>query len=296
MCIMYARSDMRKGFALLVTLSVLSIVIALSVVTVEYFDRARRSGTEIEALVQAETYFSDIKRILMSLKNKKEIYAVLYQSGIPLTTKEGDLSAQMACHPLRSGIGLYWLSRHASEHYPKLHEIAEKVFESLSEKYEIKDPSLLEEMIVQGVENSLKNKKKEAFTWQHFESILRRYQFQSDDKSVLYIPWRQIFTLSPLPKKGKYAILGDYLNAEAIALLFDMDLESVRENWHKSEGAFRGFLLAYAIPFDKKLFTEKIAGGSECSVTFLYENEYYAFSFIDNDGEVYGFDFKGKQN
>ncbi|MCF6205631.1 MAG: hypothetical protein L3J47_01880 [Sulfurovum sp.] len=51
----------RSGFALIITLSVLMVVIALTGVLIGYLDTARRDASQTKALIQANLFFADTK-------------------------------------------------------------------------------------------------------------------------------------------------------------------------------------------------------------------------------------------
>jgi hypothetical protein len=90
-------------------------------------------------------------------------------------------------------------------------------------------------------------------------------------------------------------ISGDYLSPALIAILFDIDEESVKEIWSGSQGSLRKLLTQFGIDYDKKLFTEKITERAACEVMYKYQTEQYRFTFRDIEGEVKDFAFYGKQ-
>ena len=53
----------RQGFALLVTLSVLSVIIALTMVLLSYFDEVKQDSSKTKALIQADVYYTNITNI-----------------------------------------------------------------------------------------------------------------------------------------------------------------------------------------------------------------------------------------
>ena len=61
----------RPGFALLITLSVLSVIIALTMVLLSYFEEVQQDSSETKALIQADIYYTNITKVFQSIKNKK---------------------------------------------------------------------------------------------------------------------------------------------------------------------------------------------------------------------------------
>lgn len=55
--------SMRKGFALLITLSVLAVLMALTGVLLGYFGEVRKDAMATNALIQGNLYYTDIKKI-----------------------------------------------------------------------------------------------------------------------------------------------------------------------------------------------------------------------------------------
>ena len=53
----------RQGFALLVTLSVLSVIIALTMVLLSYFEEVQEDSIDTKALIQADIYYTNITNI-----------------------------------------------------------------------------------------------------------------------------------------------------------------------------------------------------------------------------------------
>ena len=50
----------RQGFALLITLSVLSVIIALTTVLLSYLEEVQQDSTDTKALIQADIYHTNI--------------------------------------------------------------------------------------------------------------------------------------------------------------------------------------------------------------------------------------------
>ncbi|MCF6205632.1 MAG: hypothetical protein L3J47_01885 [Sulfurovum sp.] len=185
------------------------------------------------------------------------------------------------------------------------YEAAQKVFEAIAQQYALRDPARLEEMIISWVDpkrgsteqrQSRLGRKNGIISFQQFEALLTRYQFEADDPNAGRVPWRKYFTFHPAPKQAaENLIAGDYLSIELLSVLFGLDRAVVEEEWVESEGALKSLLQRYGIVYDKALFSEQFIDRSECEVQYDYQGERYGFSFVDIEGEVKDFAFDGKQ-
>jgi hypothetical protein len=301
-----ATTSPRKGFALLITLSVLTVVIALTAVMMGYLDSARRDAVNTKALIQANLYFVDIKKVFMSVKDKKSFYKVLYQTPIPLQSENDVFSVLLDCKPMDNGININWLGQGNNPKTKVQYTMAQKVFDTLVQSYDLADPTRLEEILLQSMSGgngydrdemqSRLHQKNGIISYQQFTQLVEKYQFETDDRNVGRIKWKDYFVFNPV-KKGKKSnmISGDYLSPALVAILFDIDEESVKEIWSGSQGSLRKLLTQFGIDYDKKLFTEKITERAVCEVMYKYQTKQYYFTFRDIEGEVKDFAFYGKQ-
>ncbi len=299
------RPSEKRGFALIITLSVLTVIIALTGVLIGYLDIARRDANKTEAVLQANLYFTDIKEILTGFKDKKALYSTLYLTPVPLQSKDGRFSLFLKCRPLTNGVNINWLAYTNDPLMDAQYNAVQKVFETVMQEYDVEDPSLLEEMLYEeitkgGSENSDEQsrlvQKNGIISYRQFERILSRYQFEADDRKIGKIPWKKYFVFNPVakdPEENKIA--GDYLSQELISVLFDIDRATLDEEWSEGEGALKKLLAAYGVAYDKKLFAFKFVDQSHCSVTYGFNGKQFEFSFIDKEGEVKDFEFYGEQ-
>jgi hypothetical protein len=296
----------RKGFALLITLSVLTVVIALTAVMMGYLDSARRDAVNTKALIQANLYFADIKKIFTSIKSKKSFYRVLYQTPIPLQSDDGAFAVLLSCKPMDNGININWLGQGNNPKTKLQYTMAQKVFDTLVQSYDLADPTRLEEILLQAISHqngydtdeiqSRLRQKNGIISYQQFARLVEKYQLETDDRNVGRIKWEDYFVFNPV-KKGKKRdmISGDYLSSALVAILFDIDEESVKEIWSSTQGSLRKLLAQFGIAYDKKLFTEQITERAACEIIYKYQTEQYRFTFRDIEGEVKDFAFYGKQ-
>jgi len=295
-------SSQRRGFALILTLSVLTVIIALTGVLVGYLDSARRDASSTKALIQANLYFTDVKKIISRFKDKKALYSTLYITPIPLQSDDGRFSLLLTCRPMDNGVNINWLGMGNISVMQAQYNAARKVFETLMQEYEVEDPNRLEEMITNAINGSETEdqrrlrQKNGMISYQQFEQLLSRYQFESDDKNIGRIPWKKYFTFYPASKlPEENLIAGDYLSVELLSVLFNLDKEMIQGEWAEADGALKTLLSAHGIPYDKALFSEKFVDHSRCDVTYSYGEDRFRFAFIDREGEVKDFEFYGKQ-
>ena len=85
------------------------------------------------------------------------------------------------------------------------------------------------------------------------------------------------------------------MSAELLSVLFDMDLESVKEEWIAGSIELKTFIENMGGTYDEKLFAKEFLPMTRCEIEYDYEGERFGFAFEDMDGEVKNFEFAGKQ-
>ena len=294
----------RKGFALILTLSALTVIIALTAVLITYLDEARKDASTSKAMIQGNLYYSDIKKIFKGFKEKKALYNTLYLSPIPLISEDGRFSVIVDCRPLANAVNINWLASGNESNMTVQYDAARKVFEALVQNYNIEDASLLEEMLLEEIGGSRKYVQKEQsrlrqkngiISLKQFTDILDRYQREADDSKIVQIPWEKFFVFNERSKDPQENLIdGNYISAELLAILFDIDLASVQEEWVEG-GELKTFVSELGGNYNAKLFTQDFLDQSQCDVAYDYEGERFAFRFVDIEGEVKYFEFFGKQ-
>jgi len=295
---------LKPGFALLITLSVLVIVIILTGVMAGYLDSARRDASKSKALIQANLYYADIKNFVTKVKDKKTLFTLLYAAPVPLVSKENGFSLILACRPLNSGIPLYWLKETDNKKMQQRHEIAQRLFDAIVQHYELTDPIRLEEMIKEGlygggelwVMQGHLSQNNGMISYQIFEQILLQYEIESGDENVKKVPWKKLFVFTGRPEDAVSDVLaGDYFSPILLSLLFGVDESALKESWSEGDGALKQLAETYGFSYENKLFSDTTGRMSQCNVQFDYEGERFMFVFNDVEGEVSGFEFYGKQ-
>lgn len=294
----------RKGFALILTLSALTVIIALTAVLISYLDVARKDANSSKALIQGNIYYSDVKTLFKGFKDKKVLYTTLYNSPVPFTADNEKFSVLVACRPLANGVNINWISYENNTSMSAQYDATQKVFSTLLQKYNIEDVSNLEMLLRQEMitnkkyvqkEQSRLRQKNGIISLRQFKDILDRYQRDSDDINLAQIPWEKYFVFNELSQDSTQNIIdGNYMSAELIAALFDLDYESVKEDW--SEGSdLKEYVSSVGEMYKPKLFEKDFLAQSTCDIYYDYNGERYGFKFEDIEGEIKYFEYFGKQ-
>lgn len=290
----------RQGFALIITLSVLSVVIALTVVLLGYFTKVKEDAETTKALIQADIYYADILSQLKNFNNPKNIFQRLYRFPVSLRTPDGRFTLTLRCHPLAAGININWLAMERVEGKQQHFQEAQILFETLAQEYDLEDADRLLEMILEEIALGKKYvqqsqsrliQKHGIISYQQFSDIIKRYEMEVDDVKVGRVPWRKYFSFSNDADK----IDAEYSSAELISYLFDIDLRTVRE-WLSSleKSSLQVFVNENGGNYNEK--KNLLAGGtflgeSQCSVSY---GAGYRFTFDYIRGEAKYFEFHGK--
>lgn len=294
----------RQGFALLLTLSVLSVIIALTMVLLSYFEEVRQDAGETKALIQADLYYADITSIFQRFKDKKTLFSVLYRTALPLDDPDGRFSLILYCTPLSKGVNINWLGLEANSEKEALQSVAQELFEALAEEYDIEDAGRLQEMLYEEIggnkefifkEQSRLHQKKGIISFKQFAEIVSRYQFEVDDPEIGMVPWKKYFSFSPESEK----IDVEYSSPELIAYLFEMDI-STAEEWTSAieRDTLENFVQANGGDYAQRkniLAGKDFLDETECTVSYALLEEQYRFSFEYRQGEAKHFEFYGKQ-
>ena len=292
----------RQGFALLITLSVLSVIIALTMVLLSYFEEVQQDASDTKALIQADVYYTNITNIFQGFKNKKDLFAVLYSTALPLHTPDSKFSLMLQCDPLYKGVNINWLGWQREK--AALHTVAQDLFESLAQDYSIEDAGRLEEMLLEEIggtynsvqkEESRLHQKNGIISYQQFAEVISRYQFEIDDPHIGSVPWKKYFSFSPKADK----IDGEYSSPELLSYLFGIDISTVEE-WASfiDKGTLEDFVTQNGGDYAQRksiLAGETFLEATECSVGYAFAEEQYRFRFEYIQGEAKHFEFFGKQ-
>lgn len=294
----------REGFALLITLSVLTVIISLTTILLSYLDEVREDASQSKALIQANVYYADITKVFNDLKDKKTLFSTLYLAPFPIASEDGRFMMILACKPLSNAVNINWLGSGRDPEMNEPYVLAQTVFDFLVQEYDLEDGMRLQEMILEEIgdeESSVQDsysrfrQKNGIISYQQFAAIVSRYQFEVDDKEVSQIPWERYFSFSG----SSNVVDAEYSSSELIALMFGIDLQSVQE-WYEdpARSNLETFIKMNGGDYAQRkkiLAGETFLEESSCNVSYEIEEKSYRFSFEYVQGEAKYFEFYGKQ-
>ena len=287
--------EQREGFSLMVTLSVLTVVIALTAVLLSYFDQTRRHAQLDMALIESNLLYADIASQLKKLKGSH--VNQLYSRPLAFSDPKSGIALSLVCEPKNSGININWLAYENDPKHQRLYQEAQKLYDFLVIKYRLREPEALLEMIRSQIKSSstfLKNpqsrlrQKNGIISSLQYGQIVKLYEQQFGDRRAAKVPWQRYFSFAP---ESKVIEIG-YASNELISYLFDIDLRSVkiyralppeervplRQFVEDSGGDYESLQFMFS---DKK--SRKIA---RCNVRFSHLQEQYRFSFEYDGGDT----------
>jgi len=297
----------RKGFALMVTLSVLSVIIALTLVLLRYFEEVQEDATSTKALLQANLYYSDITTLMGKIEDKKILFDILYESVLPLSSSEGDFSLFLQCAPLRKGVNINWLGLKPTPQTDPLIQEAQTLFERVGQEYNLQDVNRLFEILLEAIEpqegfstisKSRLHSQKGIIRYLQFEALLQRYQFEVDDSNVATVPWQDYFSFVPLSPDLKQEKIDIAYSSDAlIAYLFELDILTLKQR-ASSGGSLEQFVNDNGGDYNAKkhLFAkEDFLDESRCFVGYEFGGNSYHFAFEYMKGKAQYFEFYGQE-
>jgi hypothetical protein len=290
----------QEGFALMITLSVLAVLIALTMVLLSYFEKVQEDAADTTALIQADVYYSDITSIFDKFKKKKDLFSRLYLFPIPLRSEDGRFTLLLRCKALSNGVNINWLAMDKNQGMSEAYSFAQMVFDFLAQQYNLQDASRLQEMLIAEIDRKDEftksvtgrlRQKKGIITYKQFAQIVSRYELEVDDPQVAKVPWQKYFSFSSNAK----VIDAEYSSAELLSLLFDIDVQSVRE-WQGEieKSSLKTFVQESGGNYKAR---EKLIAGknfleeSVCTVSYQSAQRAYSFRFEYIQGEAKHFEF-----
>ena len=295
--ILTSTSPTKRGFTLMITLSVLAVIIALTMVLLSYFTKVKEDAAMTKSLIQANVYYADVVTELKKIGGAVKIY----NKSSAFRSDNGRFSLSLSCKPLSAGVNINWLAMDGKEGKQHLFEVSQTLYETLMQNYTLEDPSRLLEMLLQEIKTGQKFIKQEQsrlmqkngiISYQQFSDIISRYETEVDDLKVAILPWKKYFSFYDKAEK----INIEQSSMELISFLFDIDINSVRE-WKamtEDRPSLKVFVENNGANYNdmKNLFKDKKSlGESRCEVRF---DEGYRFTFDYIDGEAKYFEFFGK--
>jgi len=299
----------RNGVVLFITLAVIASMLTLIGVIFSYLDESKGDAMDTSAMIQANLLYRDtaegIKSMLKKTGNdkdgKKAVLEVLYSAPISIRPTEGDLFVGVECKPLDAAININWLQHENNETHKVLFDIAQLLFEGIMQKYNLTNPSQLEEMIKSAIDPENNRGEDKGYlkpkvgirSLAQLERIVLDYRFMADDKEVEKIAWGQYFSF----EYDSVTADAGYFSEELVSILFGIDIETVKGEWVQGEdltqfvrtfGGDESFL-------DGKIFLAQMSEKMHCHITYGMGEDGYAFGFDYRQERIDGFEFYGKQ-
>ncbi len=301
---------MRKGVVLFITLSMIVSMLALVGVIFSYLEKVKKNSSHSGAIIQANLFFSDtnkalevlLKKVGTDKEKRKTILSTLYTAPMTIEPEEGEFFITTECHSLNRAVNINWLGYEDDSSMELQYTLAQEVFDSLVDQYSIQNASLLLEKILiaingetQQTNPSRLQPKKGIVSLAQLEKIVRDYQFESDDSAIDTIVWEKFFAFD----SESTLIDGAYLSAELIAIVFEMEVELVKEEWFEGDD-LKAFVLDNGGSMsnynkNQKLFSPTLIERIHCRVTYGYEDEVYSFGLDYLEEKADRFEFYAKQ-
>ncbi|MEA1879128.1 MAG: hypothetical protein U9N11_00565 [Campylobacterota bacterium] len=294
----------RQGFALMITLSVLAILIALTIVLLGYFKEVQKDAKNTTALIQANVFYADILTAFNAIGNKQTLLSKIYTYPPSMRSGDGKFALNLRCLPLSSGVNVNWLAFGNVPDMKAQYAVTQELFEMIDQEYNIEDADLLLEMLLEEIggrkkfikrEYSRLRQKNGIISYEQFSGIVSRYQIEADDKKVGRVPWNKYFTFSSEATR----IDVKYSSPELISYLFEIDLSTVKEWFYDPKRPSLKYFVSdnggnymsrQNIITGNKLLEETV-----CKVSFLSAGKRYRFKFDYIKGEAKRFEFYEKK-
>ncbi len=302
---------MRRGVTLFVTLAIIAAMLGLVGVVFTYLESARSKAEFKASLIQGDLLYADTKAAIRRFQGpspKNSAYKRIYETPLPIATLNGEFGMMVHCSPIADRPNIAWLGLGNDRKHPIHFAVAEKIYDHLLQKVDLKNPTLLYEMITDALKNKrLKrfnilsniNKKKGTITYREFQQVLDAYRFEADDKRVYSIPWRKWFAFGTDLRR----IDSNFIRLDVLSVLFDIDMQLIRG----SDGFERGdslkqFLEAngldtewYNATGDKEVFVKKHpVDAMRCTVNYSFRDGRYALAFDYINKRVENFEYLGR--
>ncbi len=308
---MQKMNEMRRGVVLFITLSVIAAMLVLVGAIFAYLEKSRDNASYTSAIIQADLIFRDSKDVISVLLKsgskdkeiKKTILDTLYLAPVTLQAEDdNETFITLDCQPLDKGININWLGLENNSSAQLFYDTALSVFDRLIEMHNIQDAGLLlsriryaiDEEDNSGVQSQGRlEQKKGIIKLSQIQNIARAYRFEADDGAVENIAWDKYFSFDA----SSMVMDGNYLSAELVSLLFDMELESVKEEWFEGDD-LKVFVSGNGgdmSQYNTKLFSPEMIERMGCRITYGYQGNVYALGFDYLEGKAEKFEFFGKQ-
>jgi len=298
----------KRGIALFITLMVIASIMSIIAVSFTYLEKVQKDAGTTSAMIQGNLLYTNtvnvLKRFFPSGRDNTEKLKLIYTMPLILSEAKSGFGLNLSCQPLMVGVPINWLDKDLTAKEPEKRNLAQDTLTAIMERYDIKEPNSLEELLMQAITG--KTTQNEEYTprlkpqkgivsKQQFNRVITNYRLRYDDSKVLTIPWDRYFSFGKVTQKTK--IDGVYLTPEFISVAFDIPIEIVQESWIAGESTLVSFLKENSIvaPVNKKIYANKALNAMHCEQSYAYRDGYYAFNFDYIEGRSGNFEFNGKK-
>jgi len=290
----------RNAITLFITLAVIVALLALVGIVFGYLSKARAKAQDKAALIQANVIYADASNTLAKYLGKKPSNGILKQIySIPVAIKEskGSFNMMLACAPSHAAVPIVWLKEPTAKSQDKF-SVASILFDKIALEANIKDPQYLLKLIQDaiaskqqikfGVESRLQ-RRENFLSYSNFLAILNEYNLQKGDANVYKARWRDFYSFG----EGYEKIDSNYLSADLVSYLFDIDKQIVQEGF--TDNNLKKFLYDNGADmelFNSKVFSKGVVVAMRCTINYAFGKGYYSFDFDYTKGKVHGFEFQ----
>jgi hypothetical protein len=301
---------MRRAVTLLITLSIIAAMLAMLGIVFKFLETARSQAEVKASLIQGNLLFTDARAAIRRLQGKKPkngTYTTLYTTPLAIASENGEFGAMVHCSPIADRPNIAWLGMDGRRNRQGHFELAEKIYEALTDKAGLKNPSLLQDKILESLKEKKRtqfniltniNKKKGTISLREFQSILDAYRYEADDTKAYELPWKTYFAFGD--DLGK--IDSNFIRPEVLAVIFDIDIRLIQgEDGFKMGDSLKKFLddngldtTLYEQKPPREVFAKKQpVDAMRCAVNYGFREGQYAFAFDFINKRVENLDFAG---
>ncbi len=301
---------MRNGVTLFITLSIIASMLALLGVVFKYLETARSEAEVKASLIQGNILYADVRTAIRSHLGKtpkNSTYTTLYNTPLAIAAVNGEFGAMIHCSPIADRPNIAWLGYDGNRNHQGHFEIAEKIFDKLTDDANLKNPSALHQMILDALKQKKQkrfnilsniNKKSGTIALREFQSILDTYRFKEEDERVYTVPWKTYFAFG----ENLDRLDSNFIRPEVLAVVFDIDLRLIQgQDGFAMGDSLKQFLADNGLDLSlymqkppREIFAKKIPiDAMQCMVNYAFRDGQYAFHFDYIKKRVVNFEFSG---
>jgi hypothetical protein len=301
---------MRSGVTLFITLSIIAAMLGMLGTVFKFLETARGEAEIKASLIQGNILYADIQsaiRRLLGKTPKNSTYTTFYTTPLAIAAENGEFGAMVHCSPIADRPNIAWMGYDGKKNRQQHFEVAEKVFDTLTDRADLRNPSSLRQMILDALKRKKQmqfnilsniNKKKGTISLREFQSILDTYRYESDDSKIYSIPWQTYFVFG----EDMGAIDSNFIRPEVLSLVFDIDLRLIQgQDGFEMGDSLKDFLeengldtTLYEQKPPREVFAKRTpVDAMQCGVNYGFRDGQYAFRFNYINKRVVNFEFSG---